>query len=84
MLSRLGAVGGRHVVVRYGPGHDVHDEGVYNGADIDGARVVWARDMGDERNARLTEHFRGRTVWLLEPDHQPTKLSPYTVAPQVR
>jgi hypothetical protein len=37
---------GRHlVIVRYGPRHSEHDEWVYNEAEIDGARVLWARDM---------------------------------------
>lgn len=60
--------GGRHLMlVRYGD-HNVHQEWVYNGADIGSAPVVWARDMGDERNRRLMEHFADRSVWLLEAD----------------
>jgi hypothetical protein len=56
----------RHlIVVRYGPGHVRHEELVYNDADIDGARVVWARDMGPEELARLLRYFQDRTVWLL-------------------
>jgi len=54
------------VIVRYGPGHNFHDEWVRNGADIDRADVVWAHDLGAAKNARLIEYFRDRKVWLLE------------------
>lgn len=65
----LESQGGRHlVVVRYGATHDVHEEWVYNHADIDAATVIWARDMGDDRNGELLDYYRGRHVWLLEPE----------------
>ena len=54
------------VIVRYLPGHDIHFEWVYNRADIDASHVVWARDMGEEKNRELIEHFPGREVWLLK------------------
>jgi len=56
---------------------------VYNAADIASARIIWARDLGDAENARLRGHFPDRTVWLLEPDARPPRLTPYpAVAPQ--
>jgi len=45
------------------------DEWVYNGADIDGARVVWAREMDPGRQSRnLLRYFADRRAWLVEPD----------------
>ncbi|MCX8156019.1 MAG: hypothetical protein N3J91_06185 [Verrucomicrobiae bacterium] len=67
MIARLTRQGGQHLIlVRYGPKQSVHDDWVHNGADLDGAPVLWARDMGPEKNRRLLQYFAGRTVWLLE------------------
>ncbi len=35
-------------------------EWVYNDPDIDHAKVVWASDMGPEKNRELLNYFRGR------------------------
>jgi hypothetical protein len=67
---------GRHlVIVRYGPNHNRSDEWVYNEPDIDRAKVVWAREMAPDQNARLIRSFSGRCVWLAEPDRVPPGLS---------
>jgi hypothetical protein len=66
------------VIVRYGAGHKATDEEwVYNRADIDGSKVVWARDMDPKHNMELIRYYAGRTVWLVEPDAVPARVSPY-------
>ncbi len=76
--QRLRAAGGKHlVIVRYGTSDRMRLEWVYNEADIDAARFVWARDMGEERNAELVGYYPDRRVWLVEPDAQPPSLRPY-------
>jgi hypothetical protein len=55
------------VIVRYPPGYSVHAEWVYNDAEIDGARVVFAHDLGNARNRPLLEYFADRRAWLLMP-----------------
>ncbi len=74
------APGKQLVFVRYGAMH-TFDEWVYNGADIDSQKVVWARDLGPE-NPKLIAYYKDRTVWLLQPDFHPARLKPYTGAPE--
>ena len=69
------------VFVRYWPQHIFQDEWVYNGADIDGQRVVWARDLGDEEDRKLAQYYRDRKSLLLEPDARPPRLEAWEPAP---
>jgi len=69
--------GDQLVIVRYNQYHNTDNEWVYNEADIDAAKVVWARDMGDAGNAELFRYFPHRRVWLAEPDLAPPRLQPY-------
>jgi hypothetical protein len=73
---------GQHLVlVRYGPKHEPLHEWVYNRADIDGAKVVWAREMDTDRNRALMAYFSSRQVWLLEPDEPDPALQAYPERP---
>ncbi len=70
VLSHLEADGKKHlVIVKYGPGHVPDSEWVYNRADIDNSRVVWARDLGEAENRNLLNYFNDREVLILEPDN---------------
>jgi hypothetical protein len=66
------------VIVSYGSHHDVDREWVYNDADIDLAKVVWARDMGKSGNQELLQYFHDRKIWFLEPDNPSPQLLPYS------
>jgi hypothetical protein len=65
------------VIVAYGPHHDVDHEWVYNDADIDRSKVVWARDMGKRANQELVEYFPDRKTWFLEGDDPAPRVAPY-------
>jgi len=66
------------MLVKYAESHDPMDEWVFNGADIQTQRIIWARDMGPEKNQELIDYFKGRTVWLVEPDETPVRVRPYS------
>jgi hypothetical protein len=68
--------GGHLVLVHYGTHHEIYEELVYNRADIDGSKIVWARSLGFEKDQRLIRYYAGREVWSLEEDGD-AKLSRY-------
>ena len=67
---------GRHLVlVHYDEHHSFHNEWVYNRADIDSARIVWARQIDPVSDAELVQYFKDRTVWRVEVDQTPPHLT---------
>ncbi|HXW93574.1 MAG TPA: hypothetical protein VEK33_23695 [Terriglobales bacterium] len=84
ILSKLKNLPGQQlVIVRYATTHNPHQEWVYNDADIDHAKVVWARDMGPRDNQELLEYLKGREAWMVFPDESPLRLEhlPRSLAP---
>ena len=78
VIRTLEKQAGRHLVlVRYSADHDVHQEWVYNRADIDAQRIIWAREMGPEQDRPFVQYFPDRSVWMVEPDRSPPQLLPY-------
>lgn len=78
LVAKLDQLPGKQlVIVRYTGHHEVFDEWVYNDADIDASKVVWAREMDAAENAKLVDYFKDRHIWLLEADEQPPKLTPW-------
>jgi hypothetical protein len=83
LIQKFRKMPGRQlVIVRYSPEHVLDQEWVYNDADIDGAQVVWARDMGPARNDALRAYFRNRHAWLLEPEKSQVRLVPIADFPR--
>ncbi len=82
VIKQLSETPGKHLImVRYSDDHNIHDEWVYNGADIDGSKILWARELTPEQNAKLFAYFKDRQIWLVEPDVDNTEIKPYTPPP---
>jgi hypothetical protein len=78
VAAQLASYAGKQlVIVRYAPSHAPFDDWVYNAADIDRSRVVWAREMKEEDNLKLIRYFGDREVWLAEPDTVPPRVTPW-------
>jgi hypothetical protein len=74
---------GKHLVIvryqpKYGVVHNVDHEWVANDADIDAAKIVWARDMGNEQNQELLQYFKNRHVWRINGDDPHPSLDAYS------
>ena len=77
--TQLERLPGKHlVIVRYSATHSVLQEWVYNRADVDAAKIVWAREIPGKESKPLLDYFRERHVWLVEPDVTPPRLSSYS------
>ena len=78
IVRQLSSLPGQQlVIVEYGPLHNLDREWVYNDADIDAAKVVWARDMGNDKNQELLSYFKDRHVWRVSADASPPRPEPY-------
>lgn len=67
--KQLNQDSGRHVIlVRLGSTSYAypHFSWVYNRADIDASKVIWAWELDREQNQTLCQYYRGREIWRLE------------------
>jgi hypothetical protein len=75
---KFASLPGEHLVlVKYSQHHNINQEFVYNDADIDRAKTVWARDIPGQDLGPLLSYFHDRDVWVLEPDETPQRVYPY-------
>ncbi|MGQ0641182.1 MAG: hypothetical protein ACT4P6_10500 [Gemmatimonadaceae bacterium] len=75
LARALQSKGTKHLVlVSYGRKHSTHEEWVHNAADLNETKVLWARSLAPEKDARLMQHFRDRTPWKVHVDSGGPKL----------
>jgi hypothetical protein len=76
--NKLEALPGKQLaIVRYAPNHNPVWEWVYNDANIPDSKVIWAREMDAADNAELIAFYKDREVWLVQPDMDLPKITPY-------
>jgi hypothetical protein len=69
---------GKHlVIVHYAHDHPVNQEWVYNGADIPGSKILWAREVSDDSDRELINYYKDRHAWLVQADVSPQQIVPY-------
>jgi hypothetical protein len=77
IASILNSHAGRHLVlVKYKPGHDAVSEWVYNDADINNSKIVWAHEMDAAADDEILKYFADRQAWRIDADENPPRLSP--------
>jgi hypothetical protein len=79
IASKIEHMPGKHLVfVRYAANHSPHEEWVYNGADVENDKVIWANSMGTALDLELRGYFRDRQAWIVEPDTDANGFLPFT------
>jgi hypothetical protein len=79
ILRQLERAPGNHlVIVQYEADHDLDRDWVYNRADLDHSKVLWARDLGVQSNRELLNYYSGRTIWHVDADANSIELQPYS------
>ena len=63
-------------VVSYGSDYTVHDEIVYNKADIENAKLIWAYDLGEEKNKVLLSYYNNRKILRIKISGSQIKIKP--------
>jgi hypothetical protein len=72
----LEKIPGKHLLfVRYEPGHCFCEEWVFNNADLNQQKIVYARPFTPETDEALARSLADRDVWLAEPDAHPFTLT---------
>ncbi|MFZ3213689.1 MAG: hypothetical protein WA188_19460 [Terriglobales bacterium] len=76
--AQLDQIPGQHLVIVHNRrSHTGSDDWIYNKPDLDHAKVVWARDMGAEKNEGLLHYFANRRVWLVDQNDGIMRLNAY-------
>jgi hypothetical protein len=85
LLRKLEAEPGKHlVIVQYDLASYDTFEWVYNDPDIDRSRVIFARDMGEQKNRELLNYYSDRRVWrVLVKNKQGVLLEESMVTPSI-
>ncbi len=74
----LNGVEGKHLVfIHYDDEHPLNQDWVYNAADFDAARLIFANDLGDAKNRELIKRHPDRAPWFLTVSKTAKELARY-------
>ena len=81
MVRQLERMDGLHLVfVQYVEGFSVDDEWVYNPPNLESARIVFAHDLGHDKNRELIALEIDRAIWLVKVSRTEVRLERYNTA----
>ncbi len=81
IAQQLDRLPGRQLVfVQYSADYSIHDEWVYNRADLQQAKVVFAHDLSNERDESLLAEYPGRQALRLTLSPSEAMLAPLNAA----
>ncbi len=79
IVQQLSADADKHLVfAHYASDHPPGHEWVFNEADIDDSKIVWARQLGENQDHELIEYYPNRKVWIVYADEYPARLQPFS------
>jgi hypothetical protein len=79
VLAYLEKQPGSHLVfVTYDDEVSPHEEWVWNRAEMESSRVIFAHHLGDTKNPELVAAYPGRSVWLVSVSSSDAGLKPYS------
>lgn len=78
IIEKLEKIPGRHLVIVEPRSMT---DWVWNGADIDAAKIVWARTAGAEADQQLRDYYQDRQIWRARIDTEPPVLEPWKPSP---
>jgi hypothetical protein len=76
-ILQIRKIPGRHLVlVEYTPNSNPFCDWVFNTADIDSQRIIWATSLGEEQDAALIAKYPERNLWVYDADAWGWKVRP--------
>ena len=78
MVEKLEKIPGHHLVIVEPRSMT---DWVWNGAEIDAAKIVWARTAGAEADQKLRDYYPDRQIWRARINTEPPVLEPWQPSP---
>jgi hypothetical protein len=64
------------ILLEFWSGRTGYAYGLRDAMSIDGSEIVWARDMGSEKNRESLAYYLGRQFWMVHAGSSSPRLKP--------